>query len=1166
MGNGTYAGGIYLNTSATLEYSSSSAQTLSGAITGAGGLLKDGPAKSDLTLSATANSYTGQTTITNGRIFVSAQGNIGGGTTIVQTNGGQLYISAPTTLSNPMNISSIGYPEADALNNFDGSIRCDTNVTLSGTITLSGNARLGNYNPPTGAIFTISGQITGNYGIDFYGMNAGANVHMFQLSNTGNNFTGNANIFCNDFSTARTGASTTLKLGASEVIPNGAGKGIVVFNGADANHYTILELNGFSETINGVSNTSATGAIIQNTTAGTSTLTIGDGNTNSTFTGIIKDGGAGSGKSLAITKIGSGTVTLTGLDAYNGNTTVSAGTLAIGQATLSPVSTVTVAGGAVLQLNFAGQNPVAALVLNGVNKPAGVYNSGNSGGLITGTGSIVVSQQAIWTGAFSSEWSINTITSPKNWTTNGFAADYANGNVVTFDDTLTGTSVLNISAANVTPAGMIFNNSKTNYTLQGSFGIAGVGTLNKNGTASLTILNGNTYTGGTFVNAGTVEADANSALGTGLVIMSGGLLTNNASATLPNAVNLATATTISVRSNQVFTLNGPITNTGALTISGGGTVLLGGTNLNTGNTTIIGGTTLKFAGPSSSSFQPSGTIYVLNNAGANGVGTIDLNSSNQTSTAYVSFPYSTTTTLTNGTLIDNAAFTTAANGNEDYNFMGTINLAPNANYISNRRFIIGLAFNNFTTTINSLNNSTSGSLTWGGDNNSSENYVGVTAGDAATLNINGGTVNFNNATFGTGNGYLNVGANAASAKGTININGANLNVGTWLKLGGHFNTVTGNTSTNTLTITNGVVTVGGGSDATNNGVLFMNGGTGDATANTGLSTLTLNNAGTLTVAQIQAGNNGTKTINFNGGTLNAGLGASNLFLSAATSLTANVQNGGVTINSGANSITIAAALVANGTGGLTKTGAGALTLTGANTYTGSTTVNAGSLLVNNASGSGTGTGAVNINNGGTLGGTGTITGLVTNNAGGTLTPGTNGVGTLALSGTVTLATGSISVFAVNGSTPANTSVALGGSVTYGGVLNIVPSGTFTVGQTFTLFSGTGAASPGNFASIAGSPGAGKSFSFTNGVLSVVSGGVVTPALIKSVSLSGGNLIVQGTNGSAGGGYTILTSTNVALPLSSWTTNATGIFTAGGGFSNAIPVSTSGQRFFDIRQP
>ena len=65
-----------------------------------------------------------------------------------------------------------------------------------------------------------------------------------------------------------------------------------------------------------------------------------------------------------------------------------------------------------------------------------------------------------------------------------------------------------------------------------------------------------------------------------------------------------------------------------------------------------------------------------------------------------------------------------------------------------------------------------------------------------------------------------------------------------------------------------------------------------------------------------------------------------------------------------------------GLGSLTKVGSGTLTLTGANTYSGGTTVSEGSFVIRNSSGSGTGTGPVQVNEG-TLGGGGTIAGAVT---------------------------------------------------------------------------------------------------------------------------------------------------------------------------------------------
>ena len=92
-----------------------------------------------------------------------------------------------------------------------------------------------------------------------------------------------------------------------------------------------------------------------------------------------------------------------------------------------------------------------------------------------------------------------------------------------------------------------------------------------------------------------------------------------------------------------------------------------------------------------------------------------------------------------------------------------------------------------------------------------------------------------------------------------------------------------------------------------------------------------------------------------------------------------------------------------GTGTLTKTTDETATITGTNTYSGTTSVNAGTLLVNGDNSSATG--AVTVASGGTLGGTGTVGGAVTAQTGGTLSAG-DGVGTLTTSGNVTLNAGS----------------------------------------------------------------------------------------------------------------------------------------------------------------
>jgi autotransporter-associated beta strand protein len=111
----------------------------------------------------------------------------------------------------------------------------------------------------------------------------------------------------------------------------------------------------------------------------------GGATTPATITGTLVANTSG-----GLTAVGSGTTTLSGADTYTGNTTVSAGTLELASPVLSSSSTVTIASGALLQLDFTTTNVVSALVLNGVSQATGVYNSTTASTYISGSGSLRV--------------------------------------------------------------------------------------------------------------------------------------------------------------------------------------------------------------------------------------------------------------------------------------------------------------------------------------------------------------------------------------------------------------------------------------------------------------------------------------------------------------------------------------------------------------------------------------------------------------------------------------------------------------------------------------------------------------------------------------------------------------------------------------------------------
>jgi fibronectin-binding autotransporter adhesin len=285
-----------------------------------------------VTLSA-SNSYTGLTTISAGTLKLGAAG--GATNTPLGTTGAGTVVSA-TGATLDLNGFTLGTAEALTLNGTGVSLggaltnSSATAVSYSGLITLGSAASI---IADAGTIsVTNAGTIAGaTFGLTLGGSGNGS-VTSIIGNTTGGLIKDGSGIWTISGANTYTGATTitlgTLKLGGSERIVNTSA---LTVNGT-------FDLAGFSETVGSLA---GNGSVTSSAT-GTLTLSFGGDNTSTLFSGVI---GNGSATSVALTKTGTGIVTLSGTNTYTGTTTISAGEIELGAANVIPNNPVTLNGG-----------------------------------------------------------------------------------------------------------------------------------------------------------------------------------------------------------------------------------------------------------------------------------------------------------------------------------------------------------------------------------------------------------------------------------------------------------------------------------------------------------------------------------------------------------------------------------------------------------------------------------------------------------------------------------------------------------------------------------------------------------------------------------------------------------------------------------------------------
>ena len=828
--------------------------------------------------------------------------------------------------------------------------------TGTGTLTLSGyNTYTGltTVNAGTLTMANASGTLRPNNNIT---VNSGGTLTTIPgtLSNFvyGAEATGTGNITLNSGGKANTGNGAAITFRGQNFILNGG----ELASGTPSTAWGSWILDeGSAVTANTSSVISASNL---NLRAANTNFTVASGQTLS-VTGTLttsNGGGTPSGTNGGLTKLGAGTMNLSGANTYKGATTVAAGTLV-----LSTANQTSYVGG---QLNINGPSTLLIDGTAGVRQyifPTTTWNFDSTGG-----GTLNSTAGTNW--VVGGTWTFKTNGGARNQVT----APGFNLNLAT-----TNNAVLNVAAGTDAASDLDVAAAITN----------GAGSLTKsgNGTARLTGANG--YTGITTVSAGKLLVNGNQAAATGAVSVASGA-TLGGSGTLGGTVTVNSGGTLAPgNSPGVITMAGLSLPTGAiLAMELGQAGVVGGTfndRVQVNGNLTLGGGTVNVTVPTT----PAGTFTpgtyrlidytgTLTNSGGLVVGTLPAGFS----AANMYIDVNTTAKQVNLVVRD----ATYVNWDVTPKNNGVVNGGTGT-------WTAGVSggSTNWTSTAGTFNS---------GWNSGSTAVFGGTAG-TVTVDTALGAVSIGGLTFNT-TGYTVAGGTLTGGSATNTLTAGTGISGTISSVlagsGGFTKSGAGTVSLNALNTYTGTTTIDAGtlvgtienSMPRNGDVVINNGGTLTAGGGhiwgtpAGTGTTTVNGGGVLTTNDGQQIVIVGRPLVLNGGTLASGLPEASFGswrLGAPVSVTANssITASGVsvsaasvfTINPG---ITLTASSTLRddfyGVGTLVKAGTGVMTLSGANAFTGATTVNAGTLQVGSGGtvGSITGTSPVSIASGATL--------------------------------------------------------------------------------------------------------------------------------------------------------------------------------------------------------
>jgi fibronectin-binding autotransporter adhesin len=804
-----------------------------------------------------------------------------------------------------------------------------------------------------------------------------------------------------------------------------------------------------------------------------------DAATTATLTGSITGAGA-------LTKAGAGTLVVAGDAAHTGGTTIAAGTLQVG----SGSNTGTLAGNVVDNGTLAF-NRADTYTFGGTVSGTGALRQAGAGTTIltannTYSGGTTIQSGTLQLGAGGTSGMV-----AGNVVNNGTLA-FNRSDVVTFNGLVSGTGALSQDGAGMTILTAANSYGGTTTVNNGTLMIQG----NQSMATGATTVNAGATLGGTGIVGGDVTVTDNATVAPGGVTVAPGTLTINGALTLSPNANLAyhfgQANVVGGAYNDLLSVGGDLTLDGALGItqSPGGNfgpglyrvISYGGTLTDNGlavsspdyfaqtsvaqqvNLVNTAGLTLRYWDGAAGT-RNDGTIQ-----GGDGVWHGNLGNDNWTDAGGTpNAPFQTG----NFAVFAGAPGTVTVDNSQGDITVSGMQFATDGYRVQDGQIALAapqaivrvgdgtLAGAGYTATIASTltgastlvktdlgklvlagtNTYTGGTTIEGGTVSiAADENLGAAAGgvtlDGGTLQTTADLASARAFTVGANNGtILTDAATTATLTGTI------AGAGALAKDGAGTLVVAGDaTHTGGTTIAAGTLQVGDGGtsgtlagDVTNNGTIGFNRSDTSTFAGTVSGTGALRQIGTGTTI-LTADNSYTGGTTIEAGTLQLGAGGTTGMVPG------NVTNNGTLAVNRADTVTLNGTI--SGSGGFWQMGPGTTILAAANSYSGTTTISGGTLLVQGDQSTATGDTRVAA---GTLSGTGVIGGNVSVAGGATLAPGmlSGAPGVLTVKGDLALDPGAIvnvdlgQANAVGG--PLNDLIRVGGDLTLNGTLNVAQS-------------------------------------------------------------------------------------------------------------------------------